>query len=234
METGDTLRYYEMPPITVTDVAGTANYYFLDRNLGATIATTQASFDKALVSGSPFSSNDDAYAMGYWYIFSIGTPITIATTSNTNYDGKYIGWIPLTTGAITAPDNTVYTDTTDPCPTGYHVPTKTEIERLLTSSKYGITVDGVSNAGNQTGYINFRSDINAIWPVVRNSGNGGLNAPRNNGNTGIMLKEGYYFTAGLSSTGSMSFALKEAPFIVGATTGIYGVAIRCVRVENVP
>ena len=249
-----TLYYYEMPAITV----GAKKYYFLDRNIGARQATTDESFTRivgtgggdytllvvpnGISDGSTGVDSPDVKAIGYWYFFDNKRPVTLASDRNNGINNsdinsptkRLVGW-PASPGYAAPPDGTVWKSTNNPCPAGYNVPTKADMDYLF-SQNYSFYPS--TTAAPFDRYITgFRKDINAIWPIGRNNANGALNAPRQGGVTGIWVQEGlYYITstttdAGAKYTTNCTYVAPPFGAPINPPNLEYAFPIRCLRVE---
>lgn len=165
------LFYYELPPVKVETEGRNYNYYFLDRNLGASKAPTPAQ-----LSLTEFSVAISEYV---GYFFQLGREMPSASSDAGKYAAsgglaaltKNYGWNGTNT-------NTSWDNSADPCPKGYRLPTKEEFDNFMAASDNDIPTA--------------RNLLNACVTGIRAAGNGGIAAGDNRYRICFYLTTGIY------------------------------------------
>ncbi|MDR0657937.1 MAG: InlB B-repeat-containing protein [Mediterranea sp.] len=214
--------------IWVTDYDGVATYTnngftFMDRNLGATQASTGSGLGTGLFyqwgRKDPFPATGDVTteatsATTGTIVYTLQHPTTFLTTNSSPYDWYYGSsrknelW-----GHSGA--KTIY----DPCPAGWRVPKNSGMSEA-TSPWYGF--NGTWDSNNGGGYT---WDTNDLYPAAggRHQSNGSLTSP------GV---SGYYWSASpYDSNGILascqSFSSNNARY--GSNYRVVGFSVRCVK-----
>lgn len=116
--TTDYDKYYELPPITVTESDGkTYRYYFLDRNLGGTVYKD--------------ATTSNINSIGYQYIFSYPKPSGVPSTG-VLAQVKY-GWIDMSKSGGLQPAAQTNWNQKDysPAPRNFSIPTRAEWQAFI-------------------------------------------------------------------------------------------------------
>lgn len=127
------LYYYELPAVEVEVEGVKYNYCFLDRNLGASLAPGKDQIEASVM------TVDMREYVGYYFQLGCKVPGASTDAPLTNIASSY-GW----NGSHTSSGWTDVTD--DPCPKGYRMPTKAEMNACFAALD--------SNSGRFRGSIN--------------------------------------------------------------------------------
>jgi hypothetical protein len=203
------LYYYELAPIVVSmeseGVTSDYNFYFLDRNLGATEIWPAGTFNADGSLTNPQVSTANYNYIGYYFYFGYKTPATSSDApSGTNNISNNYGWASGRVGA------NPWNETENPCPKGYNIPTKEELSSYITA------VTGTDGNFNKV-----LTTLNIGVSGQRGSNNGNLNV--NNGNATVIPLS--------TDTGYYDLQSFESPLTHKAPSGT-AMPVRCLRIEK--
>lgn len=197
---GQPLYYYELPPVRGTEGGAVYDYFFLDRNLGALQLPTESDLATPV---SSYLTETLLRSFGYYYQFGYGFP-AMTDWVDSNISAPYVYY--------TSNANKSWAAEANPCPKGYDVPTRMELEAVL------------ANYNQITDLLNFWQ---ALLPIYRNI-NGYYVAQKSNPKIGIMLKDAGYVTYTGTSGSLDGVQSLPLPQLAGLPNQ-FGVPVRCVR-----
>lgn len=166
-----------------------------------------------------FATNPESIGMLYQWNNKIGWSATDPIASSPSDQSWDNDWQSAISGSIWEKAN-------DPCPAGWRIPTRTEIESLVSGGSTRTTKNGVNG-------ILLGSGSNTVFmPVVgqRSSYNGRLFSSDWSGNYWSSTPN--YNIGG--SVFSLAFDEKNGARVVGANNQKYGYSVRCVANEFIP
>ena len=202
------LTYYEADPFT--GASGT-EYYFFDRNLGATEPFNESSYSLPL---STTTITGQLKYIGYYYQHGFATPSATPDMSQTGNLASY-GWTNTPSEAVPGTESPQWPD--NPCPDGYDLPTIAQM-------------NDITAAFTEVTLRTFFSAIRLGVSGEKAPGNGNITA------AGLLLSEGNFWLkdasynnnkAGNASIFSVSFIGKA---IYENIPRFRGESVRCVRV----
>ena len=195
---------------TYQEVTSTTGKIFLDRNLGATQVATSSTDDasygdlyqwgkaQAFTSAYNTANNiagpvDDTAAAGTSFITNNGDWLSTVTTDQTTNNARWNG---STKGAH------------DPCPSGFRVPTETE----LTAER------GIWNTNNALGAFN--SALKLPVAGYREYSTGALTT---------VGSHGFFWSSTVSGTSARSLRFYSSNAFMYANYRAYGFSVRCIK-----
>ena len=201
------LRYCKGSPTAVVDVVGAGGATWMDRNLGATRVAT---------------SSTDAESYGYLYQWgrfadghqcrTSGTTEIIATTAVANGGNAWDGlFIEGSSDWLSTQDDTLWdgvSGTNNPCPSGYRLPTETELDTERLSW-------GSSNAAGA-----FASPLKLPVAGSRSYTNGNVTY------TGVY---GYYWSSTVDGIRARYFNFNSSFAGIYSSVRVYGYSVRCLK-----
>jgi uncharacterized protein (TIGR02145 family) len=195
---------------TFSRVTSSTGNIWMDRNLGATQVATSSTDAASYGDLYQWGRNTDGH--------QIRTSVTVAGPVASGAEGT--SFITNTTDWLTVPDDTRWAASkkaNDPCPTGFKVPTDTELEAERNNGGTGFWGTG-SLQNNALGVFN--SALKLPVAGYRISSTGALS------DVGSV---GYYWSSTVSGTGARGLGFNSSNALMFSDDRARGFSVRCIK-----